>query len=147
VRRLRTSPPLALAARARARRLRRAMTPADRALRAGLRAAFPGAHFRYQVPIGRYCADIACHGARLIVEVDGGRHGDARAYDAGRTRFLESRGYTVLRFWNNDVLNDLDGVLAAIAPHLPSPARGEGDPQDASPAAREAFRNTPPVWS
>jgi very-short-patch-repair endonuclease len=69
------------------------MTPAERALRSGLRRSFPGVHFRYQVPIGPYYADVACHSARLIIEVDGSQHQDAAAYDADRTAFLESQGY------------------------------------------------------
>jgi very-short-patch-repair endonuclease len=102
------------------------MTPAERALRAGLRRSFPHVHFRYQAPLGPYYPDIACHGAKLIIEIDGSQHAEAVAYDAERTAFLESRGYKVLRFWNNQVLHELDGVLAAIAAHLPSPLAGEG---------------------
>ncbi len=127
--RFRTSPDLARATVARARALRREMTPAERALRTALRANFPHVHFRYQAPIGPFYADIACHGARLIVELDGSQHHDAAAYDAERTAFLEGRGYKVLRFWNNQVLNELDGVLALIASHLPSPPAGEGAPK------------------
>jgi len=98
---------------AKARRLRRDATDAERALWAALRQTHPHAHFRRQVPIGPYFPDFASHTARLIVEVDGGQHGDTR--DAARTRFLESEGYHVLRFWNHDVLQNVDGVLSAIA--------------------------------
>ena len=64
--------------------------------------------------IGPYIVDFACHQAGLIVEVDGGQHGDAIAADLERTRFLEAEGYRVLRFWNNDVLRNVDGVLEII---------------------------------
>jgi very-short-patch-repair endonuclease len=126
---MRRSPYLSREAVARSRALRREMTPAERALRAGLRRAFPAAHFRSQVPIGPYYADFASHGSRLILEVDGSQHGDAARYDAERTAFLESQGYRVLRFWNNQVLGELESVLTAIAAHLPSPLAGEGAPQ------------------
>jgi very-short-patch-repair endonuclease len=66
------------------------------------------------VRIGPYIVDFACHQAGLIVEVDGGQHGDAIAADSKRTRFLEAEGYRVLRFWNNDVLLNTDGVLEII---------------------------------
>ena len=133
---VRQSPHLAPEQVARSRALRREMTPAERALRAGLRRSFPDAHFRYQVPIETYYADIACHRARLIVEVDGSQHQEAVAYDAERTAFLESRGYRVLRFWNNQVLQELDSVLTAIAAALPFPLAGEGAPQGRMGGAR-----------
>jgi very-short-patch-repair endonuclease len=121
---LRTTPQLTRASVARARALRRDKTPAERRLWSALRASFVGAHFRHQVPLGPYYADFASHGARLIVEVDGGQHTPER--DAQRTRFLEGEGYKVLRFWNNEVLENLDGVLAVIAREIPSPLVGEG---------------------
>jgi very-short-patch-repair endonuclease len=102
------------------------MTPAERALQGGLRRSFAEWHFRYQAPIGPFYVDIVSHRARLVIEVDGSQHHDAADYDAERTAFLESRGYKVLRFWNNQVLQELDSVLTAIAPHLPSPLAAEG---------------------
>ena len=81
-----------------------------------------GAKFRRQVPIGPYIADFLSAEARLIVEVDGGQHG-AEA-DAERTVFLEAQGFKVIRFWNHEVLGNLNGVLETIAAHLPPhPAR------------------------
>ena len=124
MRRLRTTPPLSRATVARARALRRDMTPAERKLWRALRAVRPNAHFRHQVPFGPYYADFASHAARLVIEVDGGQHTPQR--DAARTRFLEREGYRVLRFWNNEVIENLDGVLAVIAAALPSPLVGEG---------------------
>ena len=122
----RSTPRLSPATLARARQMRREMTPAERALWNALRKTFPEAHFRHQVPLGAYYADFASHGARLVIEVDGGQHGEAIDYDAERTRFLNGEGYRVLRFWNNEVLRELDGVLTAIAAQLPSPLVGEG---------------------
>lgn len=94
-----------------------------------LREAFPHAKFRQQVPMGTYFADFCSYGAKLIVEVDGGQHAENAAYDAQRTRFLEDEGYKVLRFWNNDVLENMGGVIATIAPHIPSPLAGEDGPK------------------
>ena len=112
---------------ARARRLRRDATDAESVLWYALRDKLPAARFRRQVPFGPYFADFASHGARLIVEVDGGQHGPER--DAARTDFLRGEGYRVIRFWNNDVLQNLDGVLQMIATALPSPLVGEGGAQ------------------
>ena len=71
--------------------------------------------FRRQYVIGPYIVDFVCLQRRLVVEVDGGQHGQERAgYDAERTRWLQSRGHRVLRFWNNDVLRNVDGVLEVI---------------------------------
>ena len=72
-----------------------------------------GRHFRKQVPIGVFIADFCCLREKLIVEVDGGQHA-ASGDDAVRTKWLEAQGYTVLRFWNNDVLGNIDGVVATI---------------------------------
>jgi very-short-patch-repair endonuclease len=91
----------------RARVLRREMTEAERRLWQKLRSRqTEGYRFRRQVPIGRFIADFVCHEARLIVEIDGGQHDPSSDIEASRTRFLESEGYCVLRFWNNEVLNN-----------------------------------------
>jgi very-short-patch-repair endonuclease len=76
---------------------------------------FLGLKFKRQVPIDRFVVDFVCADANLIVEVDGGQHAERLAADAERTRVLESMGYLVLRFWNNDVLSNIDGVLELIA--------------------------------
>ncbi len=102
----------------RARDLRRNATEAEKRLLRALRETFPKAKFRYQVPYGPYFVDFLSFSAKLIVEVDGGQHSEAATYDAARTRFLESEGYHVLRFWNNDVLANTDGVIAAISTSL-----------------------------
>lgn len=104
------------------------MTVAERPLWRGLREVLPGHHWRKQVPFGPYVADFCSHSARLIIEVDGGQHASAVKADATRTRFLESEGYRVLRFWNNDVTENLDGVLETIAAALPQRPHGEVRP-------------------
>ena len=91
----------------RARTLRRDMTEAERRLWQMLRSRQTEAcRFRRQVPIGGFIADFACHAARLIVEIDGGQHDPSSESEASRTRFLEGEGYRVLRFWNNEVLDN-----------------------------------------
>ena len=117
-----------------ARHLRREMTNAERHLWFFLRnRALMGHKFRRQLPIGPYIVDFACIQARLIVELDGGQHVSAGVADTTRTAHLQSRGYRVLRFWNNDVLTRTDAVMMAIhaaladGPHPnPSPAGGRG---------------------
>src|ERR1700730_2164999 len=100
-----------------AKRLRETPTDAENLLWRQLRR-FPvsGTHFRRQVPIGPYVADFACMAARLIIEVDGSQHGrdDLHERDETRTRWLEAEGYRVLRFWNNDLTANMDGVLEAV---------------------------------
>jgi very-short-patch-repair endonuclease len=73
-----------------------------------------GISFSRQATIGPYFVDFACHQWRIVIEVDGSQHMARAGADAARTAFLESRGYRVLRFWNNDVLQQTEGVLAAI---------------------------------
>ncbi|OWJ64447.1 endonuclease domain-containing protein [Inquilinus limosus] len=96
-----------------ARRLRRDSTLAEGLLWRHLRDhGLAGAKFRRQHPVGPYVADLCCLEAMLIVEVDGSQHGPAR--DAQRNAALEAEGFMVLRFWNNDVLQSLEGVLLRI---------------------------------
>jgi very-short-patch-repair endonuclease len=100
-----------------ARRLRANATKAEEILWRHLRQSpVLGTHFRRQVPIGRYVADFACMAARLVVEVDGSQHaeGPVTETDKERTRWLESEGYRVLRFWNNDITQNIEGVLESI---------------------------------
>ncbi len=102
--------------RIRSKRLRRDLTDAERILWRGIREAAPawGAHWRKQTPIGPYIADFACLKAKLVVEVDGSQHAD-NARDATRDNWLETQGFTAIRFWNSDVLEDLAGCLETIA--------------------------------
>src|ERR1700730_15056779 len=84
-----------------ARDMRRTPTEAEKRLWRNLRRLpLNGSHFRRQVRLGRYIVDFASHSARLVIEIDGGQHCE-NAADATRTRFIESQGYRVLRFWNN----------------------------------------------
>ena len=107
----------------RAKRLRREMTPLEAKLWDALRAKrFNGAKFRKQNVIGRYIVDFACRIPRMIViEVDGDSHASQADYDQIRTRFLERRGYQVLRFTNRDVGSNFEGVLLTIQEALRLP--------------------------
>jgi very-short-patch-repair endonuclease len=107
----------------RARQLRRDSTKAEKRLWRELRAKLPQYKWRRQMPVGPYFADFACFAERLIVELDGGQHAEALEYDEARTRFIGAQGYCVLRFWNNDVLANIDGVLTRVAEVL-SQGRG-----------------------
>ncbi|MDE0390383.1 MAG: endonuclease domain-containing protein [Rhodospirillales bacterium] len=121
----------------RARKLRRDATEAERILWRALRGAALPARVRRQHPIGRHIADFAVPSRKLVIEVDGGQHASALARDSARTRMLEARGWRVIRFWNGDVMSNLDGVLETIAAEIerppssprPSPPRrgGEGE--------------------
>ena len=96
-----------------ARSLRRRSTDAEHRLWYYLRARrFEGAKFVRQFPIGRFIADFACRDLRLAIELDGGQH--SAEVDAPRTQIIESFGYRVIRFWNNDVLENTEGVLEVI---------------------------------
>lgn len=109
----------------RARELRRTSTDAEKHLWNALRTKLAEHKWRRQMPIGPYFADFACFAQKLIVELDGGQHMASADYDAIRTSFLKQQGYRVLRFWNNEVLENIDGILARIAEALSSsPSRG-----------------------
>ena len=99
-----------------ARRMRKEPTAAERKLWWHLRHRLPLArsHFRRQVQIGPYIADFASHHLKLVIELDGGQHGAQIERDDARTALLQADGYRVLRFWNNDVLSNIEGVLTEI---------------------------------
>lgn len=98
-----------------AKELRREMTPIELKLWARLRAhRMKGVHFRPQHAIGNYVADFCAPRKKIIIELDGSQHLEQGEYDMERTAFFQSKGYQVLRFWNNDVSNDLDSVLQLI---------------------------------
>ena|SRR5262245_33638417 len=108
--------------RVKARQLRRDQTDAEQRLWAKLRdRQLSGAKFRRQHPIGPFVADFCCAQGKLIVELDGGQHAEYVAADDKRSRFLEKRGYRVLRFWNHDVLGNTEAVLERIAKVLSDP--------------------------
>ena len=99
----------------RARDLRANPTEAEKRLWYALRQCqVEGLRFRRQMPIGYWIVDFACPSRRLIVEVDGGQHADSPR-DARRDSYLASRGWRVLRFWNNEVTGNVEGVVRAIA--------------------------------
>ena len=116
-----------------ARRLRREMTDAERKLWQALRAKrFRSVSFRRQAPLGPYIADFVCHALQLVIEVDGGQHSGSE-HDARRDAWMAREGYKVLRFWNNEILGNLEGVQDRIGREIatapspqPSPTRGEG---------------------
>ena len=98
-----------------ARLLRKEPTPAESKLWAYLRGSkLKGIYFRRQHAIGKYVPDFCAPRWKLVIEVDGSQHLDQQEYDAERTAFLEAQGYTILRFWNSDVMNNIEGVLGVI---------------------------------
>jgi very-short-patch-repair endonuclease len=130
-----------------AKTLRKHMTDAEGRLWYCLRAhRFHGFKFKRQMPLGPYIVDFVSFTYRVIIEVDGGQHAD-NARDESRDRWLASQGFSVLRFWNNDVLKNTAGVLEELervlkdavikapspaslalrARSAPSPTRGEGN--------------------
>jgi very-short-patch-repair endonuclease len=98
----------------RAIELRRESTPAEHKLWSRLRNDQLGVTFRRQHAIGKYIPDFCSPKAKLIIELDGSQHLIQEEYDTERTKYLESLGYMVLRFWNNDVMNDIESVIRAI---------------------------------
>ena len=123
--------------RQRSRDLRKNLTPAEQKLWHGIRGKqLQGFKFRRQMVLGNYIVDFVCLERRLIVEVDGGQHLDNANYDLQRDQWLQSQNFTVLRFWNNQILNEFESVLESIAEHLtqnpPPPNRGRvgvGEPR------------------
>ncbi len=104
-----------------ARQLRKNQTDAEQAIWRLVRAKqIEGLKFRRQHPIQPYIVDFICPEKKLVIELDGGQHADNEAvvYDKKRTKFLESKGYTVVRFWNNEVINNIEGVYEVILQHL-----------------------------
>jgi very-short-patch-repair endonuclease len=125
-----------------ARRLRRNQTNAERKLWFRLRdRRLGGWKFRRQFPLDRFVVDFFCADAHLIIELDGGQHAVRSEADTKRTMILEATGYLVLRYWNSDVMQNLDGVLEDIAltleqhrcepphPTLSPPGRGSAQSQ------------------
>ena len=125
-----------------AKPLRSSSTDAERMLWRHLRSRqLADFKFRRQQVIAPYIVDFVCMERRLVVEVDGGQHAERQRKDADRTTFLEAAGFQVIRFWNNEVLANLDGVMSAIqvaftsTPH-PSPLpQGEREKSSQSSTA------------
>jgi very-short-patch-repair endonuclease len=122
-----------------ARQMRAEPTDAERVLWQRLRhdIALTGSHFRRQALVGSFIVDFASRKAKLVIELDGGQHDWQQASDALRTHHIEAAGYCVLRFWNHDVLGNLEGVLNEIQralPPTPDPSpQGGGEPRQRAP--------------
>jgi very-short-patch-repair endonuclease len=116
-----------------AKTLRTNQTDAEQRIWYHLRAhRFMGFKFKRQKPLGHYIVDFVCVERRLIVEIDGGQHAEQAEYDQHRDAWLRSQGYTVLRFWNHEVMQQLEGVLEQIRLTItlspdPSPTSGRGE--------------------
>ena len=120
--------------------MRKAPTEAEQKLWWHLRhrLAVSEIHFRRQVRLGRYIVDFASHGAKLVIEIDGSQHAEQAAADAERTRFLEAQGYRVVRFWNNEVLTNIEGVLETIQQALTTTPTPDPSPQGGGERQRSA---------
>lgn len=133
--------------RTRARELRNNPTDAERALWRQLRFwQLDGYKFRRQQPLGRYIVDFVCLEKRLVVEVDGGQHAQQASIDAERDTWLRDQGFVVLRFWNHDVLKNIDGVKQLVyktlqsTPYLnPSPQGGRRQRAKAKRSSEKLF--------
>ncbi|GAB2179704.1 endonuclease domain-containing protein [Dongia sp. agr-C8] len=126
--------------RTRARELRKNQTDAERRMWMLLRdRRLEHLKFKRQEPIGPFFVDLVCLQKRLIIELDGGQHNE-NSTDDQRTAWLESQNFKVIRFWNNDVLKNPEGVLIAILLALkitPSPLAGEGRGEGSTGLSRE----------
>ena len=99
----------------RARELRKNQTDAEKLLWKHIRnRQLSGYKFRRQCPLGNYIVDFICLSLKLIIELDGSQHMNNAGYDERRTQYLEAHGFKVLRFWNNNILNQTDSVLEAL---------------------------------
>jgi very-short-patch-repair endonuclease len=115
----------------RAGELRRGPTPAEAKLWKYLRSQnLDGTHFRRQYAIGNYIVDFCEPRAKLIIEVDGSQYLDQQDYDHERTQFLKAKGYRVLRFWNNDILQNIEAVMAAVLQTIPDKQIRQGSGED-----------------
>jgi very-short-patch-repair endonuclease len=108
-------------------------TDAEKLLWSHLKARrLDGLKFRRQQPVGKYIVDFICFEKRIVIEVDGGQHSWEKSKDEVRDKWLRKEGYSVLRFWNNDVLKNIDGVIQIISencsnhPPLTPPIDGGG---------------------
>lgn len=132
--------------------LRQRSTEAERLFWSRVRAhRLGGFKFKRQQPVGAYVVDFVCFEAQLIVEIDGGQHAETPECDVERDRWLNGQGFRVLRFWNNEVLGNIDGVMARVVEFLspsppPSPIKGEGDDTRCSRIKGEGgYTRCPPI--
>ncbi|MEO5587925.1 MAG: endonuclease domain-containing protein [Novosphingobium sp.] len=129
----------------RARELRRNATAAEHTIERLLKANFPECRFRFQVPLRHYIVDFASHRAKVVVEIDGGQHSEEA--DAERSHLVEAEGYRIIRFWNNDVLQNGEGCMIRLAhflgrdhPHPAATRRQAAKSSHPSPIKREEGR-------
>ncbi len=116
--------PYSSALKKKARVLRNEMTPAEKIFWHAVKAKrFNAYKFRRQYPVGPYLVDFMCFKSKLFVEIDGGHHCESKR-DEARTKFINAQGFEVLRFWNNEVLENIDGVLRALSLTLSHRERG-----------------------
>jgi very-short-patch-repair endonuclease len=110
------------------RQLRKNMTDAEKALWRHLRFNQLSYKFRRQCPVGSYIVDFVCFEKKLIIELDGGQHMDQVVYDSKRDTWLEQEGFQIIRFWNHEVLSNVESVKERISniltPHLNPPPQG-----------------------
>jgi very-short-patch-repair endonuclease len=99
-------------------KLRKESTLAERKLWSRIRNDQLGVTFRRQHAVGNYIPDFCSPKAKLIIELDGSQHLEQEEYDQARTKYFESLGYKVIRFWNNDIMKDLESVILAIIPAM-----------------------------
>ncbi|MBT3393396.1 MAG: endonuclease domain-containing protein [Elusimicrobiaceae bacterium] len=105
-----------------AKELRKSLTPAERFLWSKIKEKQLGYKFRKQHVIAKYIVDFICLEKNLIIELDGGQHNEeTKEYDEKRDLILNKEGYKVIRFWNNDVLKNIEGVVLEIQKHLKAP--------------------------
>lgn len=126
----------------RARDLRSAATDAERRMWRLLKEYFPDSRFRRQVPLRHYIADFASHREKVVVEIDGGQH--APETDATRSQAIQAEGYRIVRFWNNEVLENGEGCMIRLGqllrhphPHPTSASQQAGKPAYPSPIKGE----------
>jgi len=124
----------------RARALRRRMTDAERLLWRHLRnRELGGWKFRRQYPVGPFIVDFICVEKNVVIEVDGGQHAENEALDLQRSAYLNKMGYRVLRFWNNEVLQETEAVLTAIFAILANDKQNSPSPQPSPPLGERGF--------
>ena len=117
-----------------ARALRKRMTDAERLLWRHLRnRELGGWKFRRQYPVGPFIVDFICVEKNVVIEVDGGQHAENEELDTQRSAYLNKMGYRVLRFWNNEVLQETEAVLEAIFAILASGKQNSPSPQPSPP--------------
>jgi very-short-patch-repair endonuclease len=124
-----------------ARTLRKQMTDAERLLWRHLRnRELGGWKFRRQYPVGSFIVDFICVEKNVVIEVDGGQHAENEALDLQRSAYLNKMGYRVLRFWNNEVLQETEAVLEAIFANLANDKQNSPSPHPSPPSGERGNR-------